>query len=134
MDSGIRREILDEAHTTPYSIHPGTTKMYQDLKSVYWWLGMKRDVVDYISRCLTYQHVKIEHQRPQGLQQPLWVPKWKWDDITMDLVVGLPRTVGQHDSAWVIVDRFTKSAHFLPVKTTYTVEQYAKLYVKEIVR
>ena len=95
---------------------------------------MKRDVVEYVARCLTCQQVKAEHQRPSGLLQPLWIPEWKWEDIAMDFVVGLPKTVGQYDSAWVIVDRFTKSAHFLPVKTTYTVEQYAELYVKEIVR
>ena len=134
MDMGIRKEILDEAHTTPYSIHPGATKMYQDLKSLYWWSGMKRDVVEYVSRWLTCQQVKAEHQRPSGLLQPLWIPEWKWEDISMDFVVGLPKTVGQHDSGCVIVDRFTKSAHFLPVKTTYTVEQYVELYVKEIVR
>ena len=95
---------------------------------------MKGDVVDYVTKCLTCQQVKAEHQRPAGLLQPLWIPEWKWEDIAMDFVVGLPKTVGQHDSVWVIVDRFTKSAHFLPVKTTYTVEQYAELYIKEIVR
>ena len=95
---------------------------------------MKGDVVDYDTKCLTCQQVKAEHQRPAGLLQPLWIPEWKWEDIAMDFVVGLPKTVGQHDSVWVIVDRFTKSAHFLPVKTTYTVEQYAELYIKEIVR
>lgn len=95
---------------------------------------MKRDVVEYVSRSLTCQQVKAEHQRPLGLLQHLWIPELKWEDIVMNFVVGLPRTTGQHDSTWVIVDRFTKSAHFLPVKTTYTVEQYAELYVKEIVR
>ena len=95
---------------------------------------MKRDVVDYVSKCLTCQQVKAEHQRPAGLLQPLRIPEWKWEDIAMDFVVGLPKTVGQHDSVWVIVDRYTKSAHFLPVKVTFTVDQYAELYVKEIVR
>ena len=76
-DAGIRREILDEVHTTPYSLHPGTTKMYHDLKSLYWWLGMKRDVVDYVSKCLTCQQVKAEHQRPAGFLQPLRIPEWK---------------------------------------------------------
>ena len=108
MDAGIRREILDEAHTTPYSLHPGTTKMYHDLKSLYWLSSMKRDVVDYVSRCLTCQQVKAEHQRPAGLLQPLKIPEWKWEDIAMDFVVGLPKTVGQHDSVWVIVYRYTK--------------------------
>ena len=83
---------------------------------------MKGDVVDYVAKCLTFQQVKAEHQRPAGLLQPLWIPEWKWEDIAMNFVVGLPKTVGQHDSVWVIVDRFTKSTHFLPVKTTFTVE------------
>ena len=95
---------------------------------------MKRDVVDYVAKCLTCQQVKAEHQRPAGLLQHLWIPEWKWEDITMDFVVCLPKTLGQYDSVWVIVDRYTKSAHFFPVKTTYTMEQYAELYVKEIVR
>ena len=85
-DEGIRREILDESHTTPYSLHPGTTKMYQDLRTLYWWPGMKKDVVEYVSRCLTCQQVKAEHQRPAGLLQPLGIPKWKWEDITVDFV------------------------------------------------
>ena len=93
---------------------------------------MKRDVVEYVAKCLTFPQVKAEHQRPAGLLQPLDIPEWKWEDITMDFVVGLPRTSGQHDSIWVIVDRYTKSAHFLPVRTTYTVDQYANLYVREI--
>ena len=93
MDSGIRKEILDEAHTTSYLIHPGATKMYQDLKALYWWSGMKRDVVEYVSRCLTCQQVKAGHQRPSRLLQPLWIPEWKWEDIAIDFVVGLPKTV-----------------------------------------
>ena len=124
-DKGIRREILDESHTTPYSLHPGTTKMYQDLRTLYWWPGMKKDVVEYVARCLTCQQVNSEHQRPAGLLQPLGIPEWKWEDITMDFVGGLPKTVGLCDSVWVIVNRYTKFAHFLPVKSTYTVEQYA---------
>ncbi|KAM6555529.1 hypothetical protein CsatB_002548 [Cannabis sativa] len=133
-DVELRNEILEEAHTTPYSLHPGTTKMYQDLRPYYWWCGMKKDVVEFVFRCLTCQQIKAEHQRPVGLLQPLALPEWKCEDATMELVVGLPRTTEMYDSIWVVVDRFTKPAHFLPVKTTFTVDQYAKLYVKEIVR
>ena len=75
IDPDIRREILDESHTTPYSLHPGSTKMYHDLKVLYWWSGMKRDVVDYVARCLTCQQIKAEHQRPAGLLQPLGIPE-----------------------------------------------------------
>ena len=95
---------------------------------------MKRDVVDYVAKCLTCQQVKAEHQRPAGLLQPLDIPEWKWEDITMDFVEGLPKTVGQHDSIWVIVDRYTNSVHFLPIRTIYIVDQCAYLYVREIVR
>ena len=78
--------------------------------------------------------MKAEHQRPAGLLQPLMIPKWKWENITMDFVVSLPKTAKGHDSIWVIVDRLTKSAHFLPVCTTYTMDRYAQLYIQEIVR
>ena len=95
---------------------------------------MKNDIAVFVSKCLTCQQVKAEHQRPAGLLQPLPIPQWKWEDVTMDFVVGLPRTPEGYDSIWVIVDRLTKSAHFLPVKTTYTLERYATLYIREIVR
>ena len=130
----LRKEILTEAHSTPYSVHPGTTKMYKDLKMHYWWPGMKTDVVRHVEQCLTCQQVKAEHQRPAGNLQPLDIPQWKWENITMDFVVGLPKTKEGHDTIWVIVDRLTKSAHFLPVRTTYTMDKYAEIYVKEIVR
>ncbi|XP_060972510.1 uncharacterized protein LOC133038394 [Cannabis sativa] len=110
------------------------TKMYQDLKPYFWWSGMKKNLVEFVSRCLTCQQIKAEHQRPAGLLQPLTLPEWKWEDITMDFVVGLPRTTCLFDSIWVVVDRFTKSAHFLPVRTTFSVDQLAELYVREIVR
>ena len=134
MNENIKKEIMDESHTTPYSVHPGSTKMYQDLKAMFWWPGMKNDIAEYVAKCLTCQQVKAEHQRPAGLLQPLKIPEWKWEDIAMDFVVGMPRTTGQFDSVWVIVDRFTKSAHFLPVRTNFSIDQYAELYVREIVR
>ena len=133
-DDDLRRQLLQEAHGTPYSIHPGATKMYQDLKKIYWWPGMKRDVVTFVQKCLTCQQIKAEHQKPAGMLQPLEVPQWKWDQITMDFVSGLPRTTTGYDAVWVIVDRLTKSAHFLPIRTTYSVDKLAELFIKEIVR
>ena len=130
---GLRQRILQEAHNAPYSVHPGVTKMYQDVKGMYWWNGMKKDVAQYVASCLTCQQVKFEHQRPTGLLQELPLPEWKWERISMDFVVGLPKTQKGHDSIWVIVDRFTKSAHFLAVNTTYTVAQYAQMYLDSIV-
>ena len=95
---------------------------------------MKRDISQFVSKCLTCQQVKVEHQKPTGLLQPLPIAEWKWDHVTMDFVTGLPRTPQSKDSVWVIVDRLTKSAHFLPMRITDSVIVLSKLYVKEIVR
>jgi hypothetical protein len=108
--------------------------MYQDLKENFWWPGMKRQVAEFVASCLTCQKVKIEHQSPAGRIQSLDVPVWKWDSISMDFVVALPRTPRKYDSIWVVVDRLTKSAHFIPVKTNYTAQKYAEVYIAEIVR
>ena len=89
----LRREILDKTHNAPYAMHPGTTKMYNTLRQNYWWPGMKKDVADFVARCLTCQQVKAEHQAPSGMLQPLAIPEWKWENITMDFVTGLPRTL-----------------------------------------
>ncbi|WVZ58486.1 hypothetical protein U9M48_008758 [Paspalum notatum var. saurae] len=129
----IRKLILSEAHDTAYSIHPGSTKMYYDLKERFWWYGMKRAVAEYVGICDTYQRVKAEHQRPVGLLQLLKVPEWKWEEITMDFIVGLPRTQKGYNSIWVVVDRLTKVAHFIPVNTTYSGAKLAELYISRIV-
>ena len=94
----LRQRILQEAHNAPYSVHPGVNKMYQDVKGMYWWNGMKKDVAQYVASCLTCQQVKFEHQRPTGLLQELPLPEWKWKRISMDFVVGLPKTQEGHDS------------------------------------
>ena len=88
----IKKEILVEAHCTPYSVHPGSTKMYRDVSKTFWWAGMKRDIAKFVEQCLICQQVKIEHQRPSGLLKPLVIPEWKWERISMDFVVGLPRS------------------------------------------
>ncbi|WMV50117.1 hypothetical protein MTR67_043502 [Solanum verrucosum] len=119
---GVRERILDEAHNSFYSIHPGSTKMYRDSRDVYWWGGMKKDIAKFVSGCHSCQQVKAEHQRPGGLTQDIEIPTWKWEEINMDFVVGLPKARRGFDSVWVVVDRMTKSAHFLPVKTTYGAE------------
>jgi hypothetical protein len=116
----LRETILKEAHDSDYSIHPASTKMYQDLKQKYWWYGLKRDVVAHVAKCDVCQRVKAEHQRLAGPLHPLKIPKWKWEEIGMDFIVGLPRTPAGYDSIWVIVDRLTKVAHFIPVRTNYT--------------
>ena len=100
----IRRKLLDESHRSVYAIHPGGTKMYRDMKQHYWWKGMKRDIEDYVSKCLVCQQVKIEHQRSAGLLKPLPIPAWKWQDVTMDFVTKLPMTQKKNDVVWVIMD------------------------------
>jgi hypothetical protein len=99
-------------------MHPRSTKMYHDLKPLYWWTRMKREIAQYVSECDTCQRIKASHLKSAGALQPLSIPSWKWDDISMDFIVGLPNTFRHHDSIWVIVDRLTKVAHFLPVHTT----------------
>ena len=111
----LKRDIMEEAHSSSYAMHPGSTKMYKTLKEHYWWNGMKKEIASFVSRCLTCQQVKAEHQKPAGKIHLLPIPVWKWENITMDFVTSLPRTKRQHDAIWVIVDRLTKSTHFLPI-------------------
>ena len=130
----LKKEIMEEAHSFAYAMHSGSTKMYHTLREHYWWRGMKKDVGEFVSKCVICQQVKAEHQRPAGLLQSLPIPQWKWEKITMDFVVGLPRCQSGCDVIWVIVDIFTKSAHFLPMKNSDSIEKLVELYVKEIVR
>jgi Integrase zinc binding domain/Chromo (CHRromatin Organisation MOdifier) domain len=129
----LKQKILDEAHKSKYTLHPGMVKMYQNLKSEVWWPGLKKEVTQYVAKCLTCQRVKIEHRQPPGLLQKIEIPKWKWEDVTMDLVVGLPK-IRHFDAIWVIVDRFTKSAHFIPISASYSPGKLAEVYIKHIVR
>ncbi|GAU51374.1 hypothetical protein TSUD_413070 [Trifolium subterraneum] len=133
-DADLKRSILEEAHKSGFSIHPGSTKMYHDLKKNYWWPNMKTEIAEFVSRCIVCQQVKIEHQKPAGPLQPLEIPEWKWEHITMDFVTGLPRNQKGEDSIWVIVDRLIKSAHFIAVKSTYKASRYAEIFLEEIVK
>ncbi|KAL0534776.1 hypothetical protein IC582_029069 [Cucumis melo] len=133
-DSAVKTELLSQAHNSSFSMHPGSTKMYQDLKRVYWWRNMKREVAEFVSRCLVCQQVKAPRQKPAGLLQPLSIPEWKWENVSMDFIIGLPRTLRGFTVIWVVVDRLTKSAHFVPGKSTYTASKWAQLYMSEIVR
>ena len=121
----LQRRILEEAHKSHFTIHPGVTKMYQDVKKMFWWSGLKGDIAELVSKCLVCQKVKIEHQKPSGILQPLEIPEWKWESISMDFVMGLPKTQAGFDAIWVIVDKLTKSAHFLPIGDTYPLEKLA---------
>jgi predicted SPOUT superfamily RNA methylase MTH1 len=133
VDPEIKKIILDEAHQSKFSIHPGSTKMYQDLKKNFWWSNKKVDIAKYVTECDTCHRMKASHLKLAGVLQPLSIPMWKWDDISMDFIAGLPLTARKKYSIWVIVDRLTKTAHFIAVHTTYSVQQYAELYMDHIV-
>jgi hypothetical protein len=125
----LKKKILDEAHTLRYSIHPGSPKMYHDPRQQFWWTRMKREAAHYVFECDICWKVKADYMKPRGLLQLLSIPEWKWDDISMNFIVGLPLTARKFDSIWVIVDRLSKSAHFIPVNTKYRVEKYAEIYI-----
>ena len=133
-DRELKEEIMRQAHKSKFSVHPGLNKMYKDIKRYYHWIRMKADIAEWVARCPTCQLVKAEHQVPSGLLQNLPIPEWKWDHITMDFVTGFPTTRNKKDAVWVIVDRLTKSAHFLPIKKGDGVDEIVKVYVNEIVR
>ncbi|GJS48679.1 putative reverse transcriptase domain-containing protein [Tanacetum coccineum] len=130
---GVRTIIMDEAHKTRYYVYLEADKMYHDLRDMYWWPRIKRDIYTYVSKCLTCSKVKAEHQRPSGLLQQPEIPEWKWDKITMDFITKLPRLKSGHDSIWVIIDRLTKSAHFLATREDYRTDKLARLYIDEAV-
>ncbi|GKC76803.1 putative reverse transcriptase domain-containing protein [Tanacetum coccineum] len=120
----LRTVIMHESHKSKYSIHPGSDKMYQDMKKLYWWPNMKADIATYVSKCLTCARVKAEHPRPS---------QWKWDNITMDFVTKLPKSSQGYDIIWVIIDRIIKSAIFVPMRETDPMEKLERMYLKEVV-
>ena len=135
VEKELREEILRTAHHSVFSIHPGSTKMYQDIRRYYHWPGIKRSVAKWVAQCKTCQQIKADHQVPGGLFQSLPIPEWKWESVAMDFVTGLPRAPGRgNDTIWVVVDRLTKTAHFLPIRIVDKVEVLAELYLIEIVR
>ncbi|GKE19834.1 putative reverse transcriptase domain-containing protein [Tanacetum coccineum] len=129
----LRTVIMYESHKSKYSIHPGSEKMYLDMKKLYWWPNMKADITTYVSKFLTCSKVKSEHQRPSGLLIQPEIPQWKWDNITMDFVTKLPKSSQGYDTIWVIVDRFTKFAIFTPMRETNSMDKLARMYLKEVV-
>jgi hypothetical protein len=129
----LRKKILNEAHHSKFSMHPGSNKMYYDLIPLYWWTRMKREIAKYVSECDTCQRIKASHLKVAGTLQPLPIPSWKWEDLIMDFIVGLPNTSRHHDSIWVIVNMLTKTTDFLPVHTTHRAEKYAEIYIDQIV-
>jgi hypothetical protein len=132
-DPDLKEEIFDESHLSKFSVHHRSTKMYHDLEEIFRWSIMKVDIAKYESECDTCHRINASHSKSAGVLQPLSIPMWKWDDISMDFIVGLPLTTRKKDSIWVTVDRLTKSAHYVAVHTTYLVRDYAKIYMDQIV-
>nr|GEX34799.1 putative reverse transcriptase domain-containing protein [Tanacetum cinerariifolium] len=129
----LRTMIMHKSHKSKYSVHPGSDKMYQDMKKLYWWPNMKADIATYVSKCLTCSKDKAEHQRPSGLLVQPKIPKWKWENITMDFVTKLPKSSQGYDTIWVIVDRLTKSVIFTPMRETDHMDKLARMYLKEVI-
>nr|GEV21797.1 putative reverse transcriptase domain-containing protein [Tanacetum cinerariifolium] len=127
----LRTVIMHESHKSKYFIHPGSDKMYQDMKKLYWWPNIKANIATYVRKCLTCAKVKAEHQRPSGLLVQPNIPQWKWDNITMDFVIKFPKSSQGYDTICVIVDRITKSAIFVPMRETGPMDKLARMYLKE---
>ncbi|GKF35249.1 putative reverse transcriptase domain-containing protein [Tanacetum coccineum] len=132
--SGLKTKILEAQSEASKDLKAPTEcwwykeidKMYYDLRDLYWWPGMKRDIAEYVSKCLVCSKIKAEHQKPSGFLQQLEIPEWKWEKITIDFVTKLPKSSSGHDTIWVVVDRLTKSAHFLPIREDYKTEKAGK--------
>eukprot|EP00253_Pinus_taeda_P020750 PITA_20750 len=130
----VKKRILDEYHKSPYAGYPGYQKFITALRKECYWPGMKKEVIDYLARCIECQQVKVEHQHPTGLLQPLPIPEWKWEVITMDFIIGLPKSKKGNDSIMIVVDKLSKSAHFIPVQSTYRAAQIANIFMQNIFR
>nr|GFC19671.1 putative reverse transcriptase domain-containing protein [Tanacetum cinerariifolium] len=126
----LQTVIMQKSYKSKYSIHPGFDKMYQGIKKIYWWPNMKADIATYVSKCLTYAKVKAKHQKPSRLLVQPKIPKWKWDNITMDFVTKLPKSSQGYDTIWEIVDRLTKSAIFTPIRKTDPMDKLTRIYLK----
>jgi hypothetical protein len=111
----LRNLVPKEMHNVPYVGHLGHRKPITAVRGQYFWPGMKKDVTNYLARCMEFQKVKVEHRHLVGLLQPFPIPKLKWEVITIDFITKLPRTTRHHDSIMVVVDKLTKAAHFIPV-------------------
>ncbi|GJX47526.1 putative reverse transcriptase domain-containing protein [Tanacetum coccineum] len=121
----LRTLIMHESHKSKYSVHSGSDKMYQDMKKLNWWPNMKSDIATYVRKCLTCLKVKAEHQKPSGLLVQPQIPQWKWDNITINFITKLLRTSSGYDTIWVVVERLTKYAHFLPIRENDSMDKLA---------
>jgi len=131
-DHELQNQIMSKSHSSKLSIHPSSSKMYQVLKPLFWWTKMKKEIAAFVARCDNFCCVKAVHMKA-SLLQPLPIPGWKWEEVSMDFISRLPPSVKGYDSIWVIVDRLTKVACFILVRTKHRLHQYAELYFEHIV-
>jgi hypothetical protein len=126
--------IMDELHKIPYTHHPGYQKMITATKKLFYWPRLKKDITDYLAKCLECQQVKAEQRHPARLLQTLPIPEWKWETISMDFIIGLPKSTKQNDAIMVVVDKLSKDSHFIPIKSTCKAIDIASIFMKEIFR
>jgi hypothetical protein len=131
-DQELKHMIFSKMHQVPYAGHPGYQKTNVAAKKKYFWLGMKKEVADFIARCLEFQKVKDEHKHPIGLLQTFSIPKWKWEVVTMEFITKFPRNAKQHDFIMVVVDNLTKAAHFIPMNSMHKEKNIVDIYMREI--
>jgi hypothetical protein len=130
----LKRFKMDELHKIPYTGHPGYQKMITTTRKQFYWPGLKKDIAEYLAKCIECQQVKAEHRHPAGLLQPLPIPEWKWETISMDFITRLPTLTKQNDTIMVVVDKLSKSAHFIPIKWTCKAIDITSIFMKEIFR
>jgi hypothetical protein len=130
----LKRFIMDELHKRPYSGHPKYHKMITTTRKQFYWSGLKKHIADYLARFLECQQVKVEHQHPIGFLQPLPILEWKWETISMDFITVLPKSTKKNDAIMVVVDKLSKFAHFVHVKSTCKAIDIANIFMKEIFR
>ncbi len=125
---------MRKAHNAKYSLHARATKLYQDLKKMYWWPSMKKEICIILTACEVCQRVELKHQRLAGMLNPLTILKQKWENVATNFTMGLPVASNRHNSIWVIVDRLTKATHFIPVKANCFVDKLAQVYIVKIIQ
>jgi hypothetical protein len=130
----LRNLVLQEMYNVPYARHPRYQKTITVVRGQYFWSGMKKDFTDYLAKCMECRKVKVEHMHPTELLQPLPIPEWKWEIVTIDFITKLPRTARQHDSIMVVVDKLTKAAHYIMIKVTHKAANVAEIYMRDIAR
>jgi hypothetical protein len=131
---GLKLVILREMHSVPYVGHPGYQKIVAVVKRHYFWPGMKKEIIEYIARCMECHKVKDENKNPAWLLQPLPILEWKWEVVTLDFITGLPRIGKHHDSIMVVVDKLMKDTHFIPLKNNHKEMDVPEIFMKELAR